>query len=607
MAAYDADVFGAPAAAGGGFDADVFSASVPVKQPPVAQLAAAQQKAAPVGLRGEGYEKAMKYDGRNQIGGAIRGAGSIGSTLLAPFDYAEDALKRAMGMAAPAVSTNTQRRRDIDAGLTSAIGSDPNSTEYKTTKLLAEIGGTSGAGGFVADLVGKIPGAAAKIPGLLDAIRTGGMSANGYTGAGGMATRVAGGAVNGAATAGLVDPLDAPEGAMIGSAFPVATKLAGETGGILGRVFGPSAQTANPTKLQTAKESMEAGYVIPPNMIKPSFKNSVIESISGKQATAQIASTKNQAISEGLARRSLGLPQDAPLTFETMKSYRAAQHQAGYEPLRQVGMIPAGSNFNRALDDIANQYKGKGTIPAIADSKKEISDLVALHKSTGFDAGDAVDAIRTLREDATALFQSTSAGDKAKAKATKAIADAYEGAIDDALGATGNSKLLTAYRDARQNIAKSGTVEKAIREGSGTLDARILAREFQKGKPLTGDLKTVAKFANTFDKAAQPPHLIGSPAVHNLNSMFSAGGGGLGAGLGSVIGGAPGAVVGGALGAGYPYVVPPIARSMMFSKGAQQGLLSAPSGQGLLSTSLDEALPLMYRTNPLLGQGLIGQ
>lgn len=528
-----------------------------------------------------------KYDPTNAIAGAIRGAGSIGATLLRPKDLLEAWIAKQMDADMPA----PDRRAGMDSALTS-LGADTKSVPFQSTKLLTEVAGTAGTGAGVSAGLRAIPGAPNAMPTLLKAIETGGMSANGAKGLYGASNRVAGGAVSGAVTAGAVDPEDFDTGAMIGGGFPMAVQAAGKVGGAIGNVFGPSMSTVSPTKLQTAKESMDAGYIIPPSMINPSFKNRTLESISGKHSTAQIAATKNQAVTERLVRDGLGLPPDAPLTFATMKGYRSAQHAAGYEPLRNAGVIPAGPAFNQSLDDITRQYTGKGTIPAV--EKKDIAELVAAHKSNGFDAGDAVDAIRILREDASSLFQK---GDNAKAKATKAIADAYESAIEGALAASGKTELLSGYRAARQNIAKSATVEKAIREGSGTLDARILARELQKGKPLSGDIKTAASFANVFDKAAQPPHLIGSPDTHNLRTF-----------AGTVMAGVGGAGLGpmGMLAGAAPYIAPQMARSIMFAKGAQRGLLNQPSGGGgLLQQGIDELLPAMYRTNPALAQGLI--
>lgn len=554
MAGFDPDIFGAPAGPAGGFDPDVFA--TPAAKPAArAMPQPAPQKAAPAGLRGDGFNKAMNYSGRDAVGGAIRGAGSFGATLLAPFDYGEEALGSAMGMPSNAVPTNTQRRRDIDAGLTSLMGSNPDSTPYKTTKLLTEVGGGAGAGGLVSNLLSKIPGAATAMPGLLDAIRTGGMSASGYTGAGGMATRVAGGAVNGAATAGVVDPLDAPTGAMIGGAFPVAAKAVAGAGGVAGRVFGSNAPTTNPTKLQTARESMDAGYVIPPNMLKPTLKNSVIESISGKQATQQFASTNNTEITEKLTRQALGIADDIPLTRGTMDDLR--------------------KTAGKAYADVS------GLSPQAA------ADL---------------EALKVARNEAQGWFnaynRSASPDDLVKAKAARQLSDQLEAALENHAKSAGKDDLIPSLRAARKQIAKTYTVGRALNDASGTVDARVFGRLYEKGKPLSDGLETAGRFASAFPKAAMTPQQVGSPGAHNLK-----------AGLSAALGGA-GFIGAGPLGmaaAAAPFLAPPMARSIMFSKGAQQGLLNQSGGGGLLGGALDEALPLMYRTNPLLGQGLIGQ
>lgn len=554
MAGFDPDIFGAPAAASGGFDPDVFA--TPAAKPAArAMPQAAPQKVAPAGLHGDGFDKAMNYSGRDAVGGAIRGAGSIGASLLAPFDYGAEAIGSAMGMPANAVPANTQRRRDIDAGLTTAIGSNPEATPYKTTKLLTEVGGSAGAGGLLSNLISKIPGASAAMPGLLDAIRTGGMSVGGYTGAGGMATRVAGGAVNGALTASIVDPLEAQSGARIGGAFPVAAKAAVGAGGMVGRVFGPNAPPANPTLLKTAQESMDAGYVVPPNMLKPTFGNGVIESISGKQATQQFASTKNTEITEKLTRQALGIADDVPLTQGTMNDLR--------------------KTAGKAYAEVSNL------------SPQASADL---------------EALKVARNEASALFKfyNRSADPKAlaEAKSARALSDSLEDALEAHAKAAGRPELVPSLRDARKQIAKTYTVGRALNDASGTIDARVLGRMYEKGLPLSDGLDTAGKFASAFPKAAMSPQQVGSPGAHNLKAGLSAAMAGAGfLGAGPV----------GMVAAAAPFVAPPIARSIMFSNGAQRGLLNQGGGPGLLGGAIDEALPLIYRTNPLLGQGLIGQ
>ena len=205
--------------------------------------------------------------GKNALGGAIRGAGSIGATLLTPID----ALARSLNDGKP-ININgydiagQDRRTAMDAGLTSA-GADPESWMYKGFKLGGEVAGTAGAGGAVANAVARLaPSAAAAVPAFIQAMRTGGLStgakaAPGVAGwAANMAPRIAGGAVSGGVTAGLVNPEDAGTGALIGGALPPGVQLAKALGaGTKNAVAGLAKHTLG-TSTGTGAESVATAY-----------------------------------------------------------------------------------------------------------------------------------------------------------------------------------------------------------------------------------------------------------------------------------------------------------------------------------------------------------
>ena len=205
--------------------------------------------------------------GKNALGGAIRGAGSIGATLLTPID----ALARSLNDGKP-ININgydiagQDRRTAMDAGLTSA-GADPESWMYKGFKLGGEVVGTAGAGGAVANAVAKLaPSAAAAAPAFIQAMRTGGLStgakaAPGVAGwAANMAPRIAGGAVAGGVTAGLVNPEDAGTGVLIGGALPPGVQLAKVLGaGTKNAVAGLTKHTLG-TTTGTGAESLGTAY-----------------------------------------------------------------------------------------------------------------------------------------------------------------------------------------------------------------------------------------------------------------------------------------------------------------------------------------------------------
>lgn len=145
----------------------------------------------------------------NLAAGAIRGAGSIGATLIRPFETAEE---------------NEQRRANIDYGLRE-MGADPDSFAYGTGKFGAEVAGTLGVGGVLAKPLQTIAPRAAQ------ALETWGMLGPRAQGTGKIADaalRVGGGAVTGATAAGVVDPSHIGTSAAIGAAVPFAAPFAGK-------------------------------------------------------------------------------------------------------------------------------------------------------------------------------------------------------------------------------------------------------------------------------------------------------------------------------------------------------------------------------------------
>ena len=181
----------------------------------------------------------------NMAAGAVRGAGSIGATLLSPIDAAARALNGGKPVSVGGYDIVGQdRRAGMDAGL-SELGANTDSLAFKGGKLAGEIAGTAGMGGAIANGARLLPMAGRMAPGI-DAIKTAGMSAGGMTGMGGLATRAAGGAVTGGASAALVSPDDVGAGAGIGAVMPGALQLAGKAGSAVGRTFrGQAAKTAD--------------------------------------------------------------------------------------------------------------------------------------------------------------------------------------------------------------------------------------------------------------------------------------------------------------------------------------------------------------------------
>lgn len=262
-------------------------------------------------------------------------------------------------------------------------------------------------------------------------------------------------------------------------------------------VIDKTAQSAQ--KFAAAQKGNQLGYVVPPADLNPGVVSELASGLSGKIKTAQVASQRNQAITDRMARQALGLADDAQLTPDVLQALRNQAAGSGYSPIRQAGQIAADADYTKALDAIASQYQGAArSFPGAA--KNPVLDMVDGLRSQAFDAGDGLDMVKVLRESADKAYRS---GDTGLGKASKAAADAIEDQIDRALTASGNKDAINAFREARKQIAKTYSVQKALNSETGSVSAPKLAQELSKGRPLSGELRDVAEFATAFPKASQ--------------------------------------------------------------------------------------------------------
>ena len=196
----------------------------------------------------------IKQGAGNLLAGAVRGAGSIGSTLLSAADLINRYTPAGMahnfqvnGALSPTeqlksvIQADKERRAGMDGGLRE-LGAETDSLAFKGGKLAGEIAGTAGTGGLIANTAKAVaPTLTASRFGapVIDAIATSGMKAGGLTGLKSVIPRMAGGAITGGASAGLIDPETSGTGAMFGAALPPALMTLGKAGNIAGSLVKP--------------------------------------------------------------------------------------------------------------------------------------------------------------------------------------------------------------------------------------------------------------------------------------------------------------------------------------------------------------------------------
>jgi hypothetical protein len=369
--------------------------------------------------------------------------------------------------------------------------------------------------------------------------------------------RIADAAVQGGIGA-LAGPGGAIKNAATGMAGGMAGQVAGEVGGDkAGLIAGAAAPFAlrsytspsnlNPQALATAQAGRKAGYVVPPSELKPSFFNEKLESLAGKAATAQEANLRNQAVSDAMVARYLGMKPGTPITKESL--------MAGREKAGQV-------------------YKE-------VDSLKPTENMEWFPR---YHETDLVEQMKQARADANKIRYSNGPYDPSnrdKIKALEGTADSIEGDIGKLAEANGRPELVQALADARKNIAKHHTVEEALNYGDASISAPTVGRMLNQGKPLGPELELVGKYQQAFPRYMREGGQVPSPGVSGTDAAMSAG-----LGLGGY--GAAGPV--GIAAAGLPLVRGP-ARALALSDWNQNRLLkSAVPPEGLGDTAMRSAL-----------------
>lgn len=279
----------------------------------------------------------------------------------------------------------------------------------------------------------------------------------------------------------------------------------------------------NTARDATLTAGRKAGYVVPPSSVNPSSVNRAVEGLSGKIATQQAAAIKNQAVTNALAKAELGLADDAALTPATLKQIR---DQAGlaYRAVSGSGRITTDAQYlddltklAQSVDDVARDFPD-----ADVGASDKVRKLVDSLLRDQYDAKAATAYIKKLREQASGNLSWQNSADpekKALGFAQRQAAEVLDDMVARHLNAKGMTEAADNYTKARVLIAKTYSVENALK--GGNVNASKLAAQMSKKKPLSGGLATAARMADEFPAAMAIPK--GSP-VSALDALVGVGG-----------------------------------------------------------------------------------
>lgn len=251
-------------------------------------------------------------------------------------------------------------------------------------------------------------------------------------------------------------------------------------------------------------EATDVGLRVPPSTANPSLLNRTLEGVSGKVSTAQGASVLNQRVFNRLAKDAVGIADDVPLSKASVQAVRRSAGQI-YDDIGKTADVVTDQQF---LDDLVKIPNARSSV--VSDfpdlpvaGAQEIDEIVNGLLVDKFKAKSAIELIKQLRRNATSLFKGADDPTKlALARANRAAADAVDDMLARNLERTGRSDLAAQYQAARKTIAQTHTIEAALNE-AGNINAKVLARQIDRGVPLSGGLGLSGRFANAFPQAAR--------------------------------------------------------------------------------------------------------
>lgn len=352
-------------------------------------------------------------------------------------------------------------------------------------------------------------------------------------------------------------------------------------GNLAPMLIGPKAikTEAEIPRTNAFKDARDLGLVIPPSFaaIKggKTMMGPAIEGMVGGAAKSTVdASVKNAPVITARAAEDIpSIPKGTELTPDVLEAAKAP-YQAVYQKVSALGNIAADPTYVKAIEDIEPNLgksfpksQGKGV-------NADIAELKDIYTEPNFDAADALQHVKELRDNARANYAASGnpsnknvSSLKRLAEAQNTIADALIDQMDRWAESEGFEKsgLGDEFRDARQNLAKIFTLEDSIKPGTTDVSASYLANQLNKGKKLSGNMLRIAEAYNNFSPAMKDAGpLRNKVPINRMDAMV----GGAGAGLG-IMKHEPNAAL---AAAGY-VLAPPLTRKILLSDAYQNSML----------------------------------
>jgi hypothetical protein len=353
--------------------------------------------------------------------GLLSGAADIGNTIINAASFPARKLSEAAGF--PQLEEMNQNRNDsLDS-----FNEDNKSTPFSLGRFTSNVAGTAGAGNVLANVTRAISSAPAALR-VAQAMETGGMAKVG------MPSRVAGGAITGGVSAGMIDPESAGEGALMGGAVPLVAKALTAAGKGVADLAGEiGTHTGGEGIKQAAKAGLEGGATA----------KTFADNMRGNVPMADVLD-------------------DAKANLAQMGKTKAAEYRAGMAQVSGDKSILSFNGIDKAVSDASQigSFKGQNLNKKAGTALQEITDEVANWKNLNPAEYHTPEGLDALKKKIGGILEDI----PYENKTARLAADKVYKSIKDEIAAQAPvyAKTMKGYSEASEQITE---IEKALSLG----------------------------------------------------------------------------------------------------------------------------------------------
>jgi hypothetical protein len=273
--------------------------------------------------------------------------------------------------------------------------------------------------------------------------------------------------------------------------------FAPELGAVPGRVP-PKVQRAAPAAPDMTDPKVAAraaGYKLLPSEAGGGRVAQTLESLAGSQIKKDFRRS-NERTTTQLAADDIDAPSVNPKDIEKVRD----DGNAAYDAMSSIGKVQADEQLTSAIQALSPR-QGMRASPDIAELQMQFEGLV----QQPWDAGAVVTEVRQLRKEANANSAPPAMGAKpdpkkvSLAKAQLQVANALDDWLERNATTMGSPEIATQYRQQRQRLAKTASVERA--SSGGKVDVRNLERQDERGVPHSGRVKIASQTGEYFPES----------------------------------------------------------------------------------------------------------